>query len=87
MVVFFKWWFRRRQRILASQRGKGDVEKATPMEKLAAVLHLKNKGGSSTGSSSSSGINCCNGNLLLLLLLLLLKHMLVVVKLLCGQRR
>lgn len=53
MVVFTKWWFRRRQRILASRRGKGDVEKATPLEKLAAVLHLKNKGGSSTGSSSS----------------------------------
>lgn len=53
MVVFFKWWFRRRQRILASRRGKGDVEKATPLGKLAAVLHLKNKGGSSTGSSSS----------------------------------
>ncbi|KAL3148068.1 hypothetical protein ABBQ38_014354 [Trebouxia sp. C0009 RCD-2024] len=54
MVVFTKWWFRRRQRILASRRGKGDVEKATPLEKLAAVLHLKNKGGSSTGSSSSA---------------------------------
>lgn len=54
MVVFFKWWFRRRQRILASRRGKGDVEKATPLGKLAAVLHLKNKGGSSTGSSSSA---------------------------------
>ena len=55
MVVSFKWWFKRRQRILASRRGKGDVETATPLEKLAAVLHLKNKGGSSTGSSSSSG--------------------------------
>ena len=56
MVVFFKWWFKRRQRILASRRGKGDVERGTPLEKLAAVLHLKNKAGSSTGSSSSSGI-------------------------------
>ena len=55
MVVFFKWWFRRRQRILATRRGRGDVEKAKPLEKLAAALHLKNKGGSSTGSSSSSG--------------------------------
>lgn len=55
MLVSFKWWFRRRQRILASRRGNGDVEKGTPLEKLAAVLHLKNKGGSSTSSSSSSG--------------------------------
>ena len=31
------------------------MEKGTPLEKLAAVLHLKNKGGSSTSSSSSSG--------------------------------
>ena len=51
----FKYWYKRRQRILAARRGRGDVEKSTPLEKLAAALQLKNKGGSSTGSSSSSG--------------------------------
>ena len=57
MFYSFKWWYKRRQRILAARRGRGDVEKAhtTPLEKLAAALQLKNKGGSSTGSSSSSG--------------------------------
>ena len=59
MFYSFKYWYKRRQRILAARRGREkDVEKAnsTPLEKLAAVLHLKNKGGSSTGSSSSSGV-------------------------------
>ncbi len=54
----FKYWYKRRQRILAARRGREkDVERgtATPLDKLAAVLHLKNKGGSSTGSSSSTG--------------------------------
>ena len=55
MFYMFKYWYRRRQRILAARRGRGDVEKSTPLEKLAAALQLKNKGGSSTGSSSSSG--------------------------------
>lgn len=54
MFYMFKYWYKRRQRILAARRGRGDVEKSTPLEKLAAALQLKNKGGSSTGSSSSS---------------------------------
>lgn len=60
MFYSFKYWYKRRQRILAARRGREkDVEKAnaTPLDKLAAILHLKNKGGSSTGSSSSSGIS------------------------------
>ena len=52
MVVFVQWWYRRRQRVLASRRGKVDVEKGTPLEKLAAAMNLKNKGGS-TGTSSA----------------------------------
>lgn len=37
---------------MASRRGKVDVEKGTPLEKLAAAMNFKNKGGS-TGTSSS----------------------------------
>lgn len=58
MFYSFKYWYKRRQRILAARRGREkDVEKgtSTPLDKLAAVLHLKNKGGSSTGSSASTG--------------------------------
>jgi len=58
MFYSFKYWYKRRQRILAARRGREkDVERgtSTPLDKLAAVLHLKNKGGSSTGSSSSTG--------------------------------
>ncbi|DBA87503.1 TPA: protein kinase activity protein [Trebouxia sp. C0004] len=57
MFYSFKYWYKRRQRILAARRGREkDVERgtSTPLDKLAAVLHLKNKGGSSTGSSSST---------------------------------
>ena len=59
MFYSFKYWYQRRQRILAARRGREkDVERgtSTPLDKLAAVLHLKNKGGSSTGSSSSTGM-------------------------------
>ena len=58
MFYSFKYWYKRRQRILAARRGREkDVERgtSTPLDKLAAVLHLKNKGGSSTGSSASTG--------------------------------
>ena len=47
---------------MASRRGKVDVEKGTPLEKLAAAMNFKNKGGS-TGTSSSGILKNLTGTL------------------------